>query len=417
MSQPSGPAELDLREQVEDALGRARPAREGGAYTCLTAERALALAEPLGRPAGPLQATTFAVKDLIAVRGLRRGGGSQTQANTAPCRADAPAVEALLGAGSILIGLTTLHELAFGVTGINLYTGTPENPAAPGRVPGGSSSGSAAAVASGSVDLALGTDTGGSVRIPAALCGIVGYKPPRGAISTKGVLALSGSLDHVGVLARSVALARVFDEVSCGSRRQQTSTTRTIAVDPTRVEHCEGAVATAFSRAIDALSAAYRIVEVRLPNTEAVVAVTGTIMFYEAAQLYGDLAVDEHSGLGDDVRERLLAGARINRADYAAALDDQPVFTDAVREILDAVDAIAEPTVPICAPPLAEAPPLGPIMVAHTRLANLTGFPAMSVPIEGQPLPVGLQLTAADRWRLFEVAEMAERLLFDEELA
>jgi Asp-tRNA(Asn)/Glu-tRNA(Gln) amidotransferase A subunit family amidase len=406
-------SDVDLRARVQRALDLCRPSLEGGAYTRILTDRALDAAAPRGRAAGPLESVILAVKDMIAVQGLPRGGGSRSQEHSAACEEDAPAVAALLGAGAVLIGLTALHELAFGVTGINGYTGTPHNPAAPGRVPGGSSSGSAVAVATGSADIALGTDTGGSVRIPAALCGVVGYKPPFDAFPTHGVLPLAVSLDHVGVLARSAGLARTVDEVISGRSEASghASTAPNLAVDPSRLERCEATVATAFARAIDALSAKYRIVEVELPPSGEVVEVTGTIMFYEAAQVYGALALDEHSGLGDDVRARLLSGMQITSAEYAAALERRHRLTEEVAVIVRQFDAIVEPTVPMCAPPIAEAPAVGSELVAHTRLANLTGLPAISLPIPGPGLPVGLQLTACDRPALFGAAEAAETLL------
>ncbi len=380
----------------------------------ILAERAEQAAPAGARPAGPLESAILAVKDMIAVRGRPRGAGSRSQEGAAPCTEDAPAVAALLGAGAVLTGLTALHELAFGVTGINAYAGTPENPAARGRVPGGSSSGSAVAVATGTADIALGTDTGGSVRIPAALCGVVGYKPPFGLLPTVGVLPLADSLDHVGVLARSVALARAVHRVfdPGGPVPDDDGAGRlALGIDLTRLAECEPGIAGAFRRTVEGLASLHSIVEVRLPATDEVVAVTNAIMFHEAATHYGDLARDAASGLGDDVRARLVQGLEIGEPDYVAALGRGRELTAAMTGIVGSVDAVLEPTVPIGAPTLADAPALGPRLVAHTRLANLTGLPAISLPLPAPGLPVGLQLTARDARTLFAVAMAAEAIV------
>jgi Asp-tRNA(Asn)/Glu-tRNA(Gln) amidotransferase A subunit family amidase len=388
-------------------------ARDGGAYTTIFEEPARLAAGAGHRPAGPLDEAIVAVKDMIAVRGHRRGGGSRSRVQSEFCADDAPVVAALRGAGAVLIGLTALHELAFGVTGINAFTGTPANPAAPGCVPGGSSSGSAVAVATGSADIALGTDTGGSIRIPAALCGVVGYKPERGRFPTDGVLALAATLDHVGVLTASVAQAKVVDRLFGPGNASALGSSRTpgpmrLGVHRAHLAESDPAVRDAVAAAIDRLATAHSIVDVSLPATDEVIEVTNTIMFFEAAQIYGPLADDPHSGLGDDVRTRLESGLRIAPADYERARARARGLRNEVALALALVDAVLEPTVPIAPPTLADAPGLGPRLVAHTRLANLTGLPAISVPLPGAPHPVGLQFTAIQTEALFRCAADVE---------
>jgi aspartyl-tRNA(Asn)/glutamyl-tRNA(Gln) amidotransferase subunit A len=407
----------DISGLVTARAAASRLAHDGGAYTAILSELALEAAVAGGRPAGPLQHCTFAVKDMIAVRGQRRGGGSRTREGAHLCDRDAPTVATLRGAGAVLLGLTALHELAFGVTGINAYTGTPAHPLDPARIPGGSSSGSAVAVATGSVDFALGTDTGGSIRIPAALCGVVGFKPPYGVWPTAGVLPLAGTLDHVGVLARSVADVAAVDALfqSSGRGRARPAAAgpqrRTLGVHRAHAADVEPPVAAAFENAIEQIAGEHALVDVELPAAADVLAVTNTIMFFEAAQAYRSEALDEDSGLGDDVRARLLTGLAISADDYAAARVRARALTRRVHGVMDNLDAVLEPTVPICAPTLADAPELGFRLVAHTRLANLTGFPALTLPLPVAGLPVGLQMTGTRSNELLRGAAVIEALL------
>ena len=406
----------DLGRRVAEALGASRSAHEGGAYTAIDGELALAAAAPGGRAGGPLEHCTFAVKDMIAVRGHRRGGGSRTRERSGLCGHDAPVVAALRGAGAVFIGLTALHELAFGVTGINAYTGTPANPLDATRVPGGSSSGSAVAVATGSADLALGTDTGGSIRIPAALCGVVGFKPPYGAWPTRGVLPLAGTLDHVGVLARSVGEVIAADSLFSSAAfpppaDNRASARRTFGVNRSALAGSEPAVAAAVEAALERLATEHTLVDVELPEAPDVLGITNTIMFFEAAQLYGEVAADPRSGLGEDVRARLQTGLGISADEYAAARLRARALTGRVHASLGGLDAVLEPTVPIRAPTLAEAPELGFRLVAHTRLANLTGLPALSLPLPVTGLPVGLQITGTSSAGVLGCASLIERAL------
>src|SRR5271155_634032 len=167
--------------------------------------------------AGPLSGLTFAVKDLIDVAGTPTGGGNPDWLKAQePAATSAPAVEALLAAGATLYGKTITDELAFGLEGVNAHYGTPVNPACPDRIPGGSSSGSGVAVAAGLVDFALGTDTGGSVRVPASFVGVFGFRPTHGAVSTAGVLPFAPSYDTVGWFARDAGVLRRVGETLLG---------------------------------------------------------------------------------------------------------------------------------------------------------------------------------------------------------
>jgi aspartyl-tRNA(Asn)/glutamyl-tRNA(Gln) amidotransferase subunit A len=273
------------------------------------------------------------------------------------------------------------------------------------------------AVATGSVDFALGTDTGGSIRIPAALCGVVGFKPPYGVWPTAGVLPLAGTLDHVGVLARSVADVAAVDALfqSSGRARARPAAAgperRTLGVHRAHAADVEPPVAAAFEDALEQIAGEHALVDVELPAAGDVLAITNTIMFFEAAQAYRSEALDEDSGLGDDVRARLLTGLAISADDYAAARVRARALTRRVHGVMDNLDAVLEPTVPICAPTLADAPELGFRLVAHTRLANLTGFPALTLPLPVAGLPVGLQMTGTRSNELLRGAAEIEALL------
>src|SRR6266403_3335533 len=199
---------VEITEACLEALAARNPRVR--AFLTVTADDALAAARTadaaLARgDAGPLAGVPIGVQDLLAVRGVARTNGSAAFVGDPPAVADAGAVARLRAAGAVIVGTTHLHELAFGPTGVNPALGTPANPWAAGRLPGGSSSGSGAAVAARLVPAALGTDTGGSIRIPASLCGVSGLKPTYGRVSRAGVLPLAWSLDHVGPMARSAA--------------------------------------------------------------------------------------------------------------------------------------------------------------------------------------------------------------------
>jgi Asp-tRNA(Asn)/Glu-tRNA(Gln) amidotransferase A subunit family amidase len=376
-----------------------RSAREGGAYTHVCdreqLERVLERAE-VATGSAPLRGWTFAVKDLIAVAGRPLRAGSRAREGVAPEQRDAPIVAELRRLGGVLVGTTTLHELAFGVTGVNHHAGTPLNPLAPDAIPGGSSSGSAVAVAEGSARIALGTDTGGSVRIPAALCGVVGFKPAYASYPTAGVLALAPSLDHVGVLAASVAdvctvHAALRHSVTTAARRPR------IGLIKADLEDARPQVAAAVEALLElAARRGCAIVEATLPERELVLHASTTIMFAEAAHVHREILADCPELLGDDVRERLEAGAVITTGELAAARRARDRACEATAHALEGLDCLIGPTVGTLPPPLSAAAErsVGQILVANTRLANLTGVPALSLPLAADGAGIGLQVMA-----------------------
>jgi amidase len=333
------------------------------------------------------------IKDSIDIAGHSTRQASAIFADAPPAAAHAEVVAQLLASGQwSVVGKANMHELAFGVTGVNLHTGTPVNPFWPERIPGGSSSGSASGVASGLADLALGTDTGGSVRLPAACCGVVGFKPGFGLVSRRGVHPAESSLDCVGVFARSVA---VVQRAMASLAPAAWGDASPIWTDRPRL----GVVSTDASPAIlkacdEALVQCQAGLEpVTLDGLDEAFIASITLMAAENWQAFGRWA--DHPALGEDVRTRLKAGQHHNMGDIAQAREVGRRFAARVDAALAGVDALVMPTLPIVPPTLIEAVD-ATACVPLTRLVrpfNLSGHPAITLPLRTQDgLPVGLQL-------------------------
>ncbi|MFN0028099.1 MAG: amidase [Acidimicrobiales bacterium] len=368
--------------------GSAADGGQGGAVSAGDGPWVWRPARPLAAlGSGPLNGLRLAVKDLLALAGQPLGAGSRVRAGAVPEAHDAAVVTLLRRAGAEVVGSVKLHEFAFGVSGINAYAGTPANPAAPGRVPGGSSSGSAAVVAAGLADVALGTDTGGSCRIPAACCGVVGFKPGYGRVSANGVFPLAPSLDHVGWLTRdvatSIAVAAAAGLLHAGGGGQPGGSRR-LGVTRNAIVGASPEVRSAWSNVEAVLrGAGWELVDVEWPTGEDSFAASTAIMFAEAAHVHRASLNEHPEWYGEDVRARLLQGRLLDLDTYLRALDRQRLLRDRCRAALAEVTAIVGPTLPTLPPTLAQAadPAAGAALVKHTRLANLTGFPALSIPV------------------------------------
>lgn len=349
----------------------------------------------------------FAVKDTLDIAGYPTRAGCPALAANPAAEQHADVVAALLGQGCILTGKTTLHELAFGVTGINPWSGTPVNPRFPELIPGGSSSGSAAVVASGEVDFALGTDTGGSVRMPAACCGIPGLKPTYGRLSRAGVMPAHSSLDCVGIFARSPGVLR------------QVLTRLAIPVDaPLTALPAVGFVTTATVEIDSLLLSALAQLDLCPQQTELPLLGDAhraglTIISHENWQAFNPLLRDGR--VSADVATRIRAGADIGADALNRAEDIRRQFTAQVDAQLAKTPLLALATLPELPPTLEEAQ--DPLTVVNlTRLVrpfNLSGHPALTLPMgELRGRPVALQLVAAkgQEGLLVQVAEwLAER--------
>jgi Asp-tRNA(Asn)/Glu-tRNA(Gln) amidotransferase A subunit family amidase len=397
----------------ERSRGEARLAVEGGAYVHVEDDERVRDAQQRAAAERKLLAgMAFAVKDNIAVAGRPIGAGTAARAEAPREPSDAPVVARLKAAGGALRGTVTLHELAYGVTGENRYAGTPDNPAAPGCAPGGSSSGSAVAVAEGSADIALGTDTGGSCRIPAAFCGVVGFKPAFGTYPMAGVLPLASSLDTVGLLARNVPAAQMAHAALTGAPTTS-QLPRSVGYLPSEAEAADPEI----GRRLEALLASLdrlgcRVVAAEWPQGEDVFVAGTTIFFAEAAARHGHLAIDDASSLGPDIRERLLVGLDIPATDYLGALEWRTRARRRIHALVEGLDCLIGPTVPIFPPSIVaqSAIPQSRAIVSNTRLWNLTGLPAVSIPSPARP-PSGVQLVAADNQRTLAYAAAVEELL------
>ncbi|WP_053161167.1 amidase [Pseudomonas sp. P1.8] len=333
-----------------------------------------------------------AIKDSIDIAGYPTRSGSRAFADAPAATKNAEVVDAILDAGWQIVGKTNLHELAFGVTGINDLTGTPINPQAPDRVPGGSSSGSASAVAAGLADIAIGTDTGGSVRVPAACCGIAGLKPTYGRVSRVGAHPLESSLDCVGPFARSMDDLIAAMQVICPGFEVQGLPSAgakvaflEVGCDP-HLQACLGAAAD---------RAGWRRGSLHLSEFEAAFAAGLTVINFENWAAFGHLT---GKGLiGADVETRLLAAGRTTREELAQAEAVRTAFTRQVDAALEDFSVLLLPTMPTLPPTLSEARAGSKAVAGMTPLVrpfNLSGHPALTVPVELDcgGLKVGLQI-------------------------
>jgi aspartyl-tRNA(Asn)/glutamyl-tRNA(Gln) amidotransferase subunit A len=387
---------LDPVQLVEDALARAAAVEHLNAIVHLDRDGARAAAAAHDRT-GTLAGVPVLVKEIIEVEGLpyRCGSASMDEAG----RQDAEVVRRLRAAGAIVIGLSHTHEFAYGCTGTSNRVGPCRNPHDPARMTGGSSSGSAAAVAAGVVPLAIGTDTAGSVRIPAALCGVVGFKPTYNTLPTDGVFPLSQSLDHVGVLTRTAADA-TYALTALAPTVRPVSAARPRLGTVTNSEYLQ--LSPGVLGAWTAVVERFGSVEVQLPDW--------STSFSTAANLQGPEAVANHrhrshDAYQPDVRQRLLEAAQVQPADYERAKEQAAVITAELNAVLADVDAVLTPTVLTTAPPITAADlEVRKQLLTNTRLANLTRHAAVSLPIPADGLPVGLQVIAASNEQAAAVA-------------
>jgi len=421
------------------------------AFLTITAEPALSAArraeKQLLRRRGsrhetsPLLGIPITLKDNIWTRGVRSTAGSKILSDFVPSE-DSTVARKLARAGAILIGKTNLNEFAYGISGGNAHYGPVHNPWALDRIPGGSSAGSAAAIAAGLCTASVGTDTGGSIRVPSAFCGTVGLKPTFGRVSVFGTMPLSPSLDHVGPLARSVADAAILLGLIAGrDPLDPTSSTRPVEdfrgalrkplrkfrlgrprehywekLDPEVRRATEAAV-----RAMEKRGAV--VLEVSLPHLKESLDAATDISLAEALHVheaagYFPARAAEYS---EEVRQRIDAGAKVAAHRYLAGFDVRKRLLAEFDAVFQNVDAIVAPTVPVPAPLIGaesvqidgEQIGVRPAIVGHCRPANFTGLPAISVPcgFTRDGLSVGLQLIgrAFDESTLLRIAFFYER--------
>jgi amidase len=331
----------------------------------------------------------IAVKDLIDVAGVPTTAGCRALADIAqPAERDAPCLAGARAADAIIVGKANLHELAFGASGVNQWFGTPANPFDAGLVPGGSSSGSAVAVAEGSADFGYGTDTGGSVRVPAAFCGLAGLKTTFGRISTDGVWPLAPSLDTVGPIALDVAgLAAAMALLEPGFTVGQRTAARIGRLRP-----LAGETDPRIDAAVDAALAASELEVVELGPVDWAGALVQCYTLTGSEAVVVDAAVMAHpDGISSQVRGYLDFGTQVTADQVAAVRAFQRNWQALFARLLGDVDAIALPTTGQFPAPLAEAEQHD--FVRLTAPINLAGLPALALPVpSGDRLPASLQL-------------------------
>ncbi|WP_220181688.1 AtzE family amidohydrolase, partial [Fischerella thermalis] len=400
--------------------------RELNCFTTVTADAALADAEKIdhevkqGKNFGLLAGVPFAVKNLFDVAGITTLAGAKINAENSPATQDATAVARLKQAGGILVGALNMDEYAYGFVTENSHYGATHNPHDLNRVAGGSSGGSAAAVAAGLVPLTLGSDTNGSIRVPAALCGVFGFKPTYGRLSRAGVALFSSSFDHIGPFARSVRdIATVFDVLQGEDERDPVCTKRPPVetrhgvslqnIDGIRIAiagdyFCKGANLEALA-AVQKVADALHVTEyVSIPEAHRARAAAFVITACEGANLHLEKLRQRPQDFDPATRDRFLAGALIPSHWYMQAQRFRSWFRDRVREVFEKVDIIIAPTTPISAPLIGQQTMIldgeeilvRPHLGLFTQPLSFIGLPVLSVPIQRtNALPLGVQLIAA----------------------
>ncbi|MBV9599994.1 MAG: Asp-tRNA(Asn)/Glu-tRNA(Gln) amidotransferase subunit GatA [Chloroflexi bacterium] len=414
---------VDLTRAYLERIDRLNPRLN--AYITVTAEAALQQARAAdaeiarGNYRGPLHGVPVGIKDLFDVGGAPTTFGSKILKDN-QARQDSAVVARLKRAGAVILGKHNLHEFAFGITSENPHFGAVRNPWDTDRIPGGSSGGTAAAVAAGLCAAGIGSDTGASIRAPASFCGIVGLKPTYGRVSRVGGLPLAWSLDHAGPMTRSVADCALMLQAIAGP--DPTDPGSADVPVPDFSEHLQAGVrglrvgvpndyffdvvepdvdrsVRDAIRVLESLGA--RVYEVRLPHALHAQVAGNVIMSTEAAAWHGSWLRERADDYGADVLARIRGGQLIRAVDYLASQQMRTLIQDDFRQAFQDADVVVAPTVPLVAPPIGRTlEPGGPLNLAPRSIANratvpcnLTGMPAISIPcgVSGG-LPVGLQI-------------------------
>jgi aspartyl-tRNA(Asn)/glutamyl-tRNA(Gln) amidotransferase subunit A len=426
------------RSLIEESLARiGNPDGEGArAFIKVHAGQARAMADAadllrkVNRAPGPYAGIPIALKDLFDIAGEPTPAGSAILADAPEAKANAPVVARMLGAGFIPVGRVNMTEFAFSGLGINPHYGTPSSPwdRASKRIPGGSSSGTAVAVADGMAAAGLGTDSGGSCRIPAAFCGIVGYKPTARRIPISGVLPLAPSLDSVGPLAHSVTCCAEIDAILAGETPAAPIPARLHGLrfatpDNMVLDGMDETVAAAFDTALSRLSAAgARIEQARFSEFDDLTAMNarGGFAASEAYAWHRHLLATSGSGYDPRIRVRIARGEHMSAADYLDLLNARRRLIAEFDRATAPYDCVLMPTVPIVAPRIADLNDeraynsINMLILRNTALGNFFDRCAISVPCHGKgDAPAGLMLmgeTMGDG-RLFTIAAAVEAAL------
>jgi aspartyl-tRNA(Asn)/glutamyl-tRNA(Gln) amidotransferase subunit A len=396
-------------------------------FTDVTADRAHAKARAIdaalaaGENVGPLAGVPFAVKNLFDVKGLTTRAGSKINRDLPPATRDATLVERMEAAGAVLVGALNMGEYAYDFTGENLHDGPSRNPHDPTRMSGGSSGGSGSAVGGALVPIALGSDTNGSIRVPASFCGIFGLKPTYGRLPRARSFPFVASFDHLGPFARSVTdLALAYDVMQGPDADDGACATRAIEPVSPRVKHGIGDLRIAlaggyfqqniFAEAKDAVARVAKALSitrtVELPEAARARAAAYVISTVEGASLHLDRLRRRPNDFDPAVRDRLIAGAMIPAPFVDRAQKFRRWYRAQVAELFKTVDAIIAPATPCIAPKLGQATfvldgvelPVRANIGIHTQPLSFIGLPVVAVPVPLEPMPIGVQIIAAP-WR------------------
>ncbi|MBM4186038.1 MAG: amidase [Gemmatimonadetes bacterium] len=366
------------------------------------------------RRVGPLAGVPISVKDLILTADALTTCGSRVFGDGLPAGSDAPVVAAVRGAGAIILGKANLHEVALGVTTVNEHFGPARNPWSPDRVAGGSSGGSAVAVAAGLGPGSIGTDTRGSIRIPAACCGVTGFKPSYGLVSTEGVLPLAATLDHVGPLTRSAEDAAWLLAAMTRRSRLAANFTRAVGRKPPRAtiavidyffEQAVPEVADAVAGVVGLLGRqGHKIVRTSLPELEPAMEASRVIVLAEAIAFHDPHLKRNPDGYGPLLRSRLEGGYQLSALQYVKAEEARIALMAGYHQLFREVDFLVAPTLPLAAVPIGTQHvsledreiSISEAYCRYTAPHNMTGAPAVSVPcgFTSERLPIGVQFVA-----------------------
>lgn len=422
------------RDRLEALLSRLDEPRAAKVFTKVYAEQARAAADAadmrrrLGISLGALDGALVSIKDLFDVAGETTTAGSKILRDAAPAAADATVVRRLRRAGAVIFAKTAMVEFAFSGLGVNPHDGTPCNAVDPARVPGGSSSGAGVAAGLGLGDIAIGSDTGGSVRIPAAFNGAVGFKPSVQRVPRDGAFPLSYTLDSIGPLARSVQQCADADAVMAGEEPallpDTSLTSLRVGVPRGAIfESTDGAVADALERALGLLGragahiAAIAIDDLLAAMREA--AAAGPIAAVEAAAVHSEWLHARAADFDPRVQSRIARGATVSAPDYIRSLRRRNELVGVMDGRLAGIDVLAMPTVAVV-PPRIDALDdddaygrINMLVLRNTMVGNLFDLTGVTLPIPGTPLPVGLMLLARNGHdhRLLAIAAAAESYL------
>ena len=424
------------RERLDRALSRIADPKGEGARACLTlyadsARAAAAAADArakAGQPLGPLVGAIVRIKDLFDVKGEVTRAGSKVLAEEGkPAAADAPVVTRLRQAGAVIVAKTNMSEFAFSGVGANPHFGTPGNPFDRARVPGGSTSGGAVAVADGMCEIAIGSDTGGSTRIPAALCGIVGWKPSRQRVPTEGAFPLSQTLDSIGPLAKSVAECAAADAVMAGDKPPllegaPLAGLRLGVVQGMPFEGVDETVAAAWLGAVAALDkAGARLSDETIALIPEMIAVNAKGGFAppEAYAIHRERLLRRGNDIDPNIRTRIERGGAVTKATLIEMGLERARLIRAMDERMAQLDALILPTTPIIAPTLDEvATPQAfghknMLLLRNTAMVNFFDLCAISLPLpraKGQAAGLMVVARNGQDTHLFRLAAAVERL-------